>query len=138
MLKLDIEGAEPLAIMGGAVNAVKHVSRIIYEIDEGQLRNIRQASPNTTKEIFDYDQLYEYLTKLNFKFDIYEPDVIRYILLKDNIRSGNIRVRDIARNEMVHGLWYTRKAIKERFFRFTRNKNPRHSRIFMVFATKGL
>lgn len=136
-LKLDVEGAEPLAIMGGAVKALKHVSKIIYEIDEGQLRNIIQTSPTLTEKIFDYDQLYKYLTELGFKFEVYEPDVIRYSLLKHNVKSGNVRVRDIARNEIVHGLWYTRQTIKGGFFSFTRSRNPEHSRIWMAYATKG-
>lgn len=134
-LKLDLEGAEPLAIMGGAGEAIRHVSKLIFEVDRGQLK----ATTNSLEglSIYDYENLIEKLKKDGFEIDTFKPDKERYKLLWNNIRAGNIKMRHIARNEILHGFWYTRHAVSEFFSRMASKGEVVPSWIEMVYASRS-
>lgn len=124
--------------MYGATESINHVSKLIYEVDEHQLKCISTASLAESHKILDYNQLSRYLSEINFKLEIQEPDAIRYTLLRNNLKSGMVEPLDIFRNEVKHGFWYTRESIKDRVSYFTRNRNSENfPPVQMVYATKS-
>ena len=134
-LKLDIEGGEPAAILGGAVHSMEHVSRIIFELDENQLKNTRSSLKSISRD-YTYDEMEEYLSKLNFELYFYDPDSNRYEIALKNIRSGNIGIMDIALNEVIHGFWYTRKTIRDGFSSLARKRTGEAFKFGMVYASR--
>lgn len=138
-LKIDIEGSEPAAIMGGARDALKHISKLTYENDRRQLQKVKEHLTNYSE--YDYEKLYNYLKQCGFRLDVEEPDKRRYKLLKENIKKGNITAREIMSNEALHGFWYLRKTISPPFSKSVKESDglsysSNNLRIEMVYASK--
>ncbi|MEM3829139.1 MAG: hypothetical protein QXP36_08005 [Conexivisphaerales archaeon] len=131
-LKLDIEGSEPSAILGGGRETIKHVSQLIYEVDRRQLELIINSFGNSL--INNYERLKEELVKNGFTIDSYEPDRERYKLLLNNVKAGNIKIGQIVRNETMHAFWYTRKTISDFFSGLVSNTDKGLAPIEMVYA----
>lgn len=133
-IKLDIEGAEPIAILGGGTRAISHVKRIIYELDERQLV-ATNATLNSMDSQYSYGELNNYLENVGFALLPYEPDFQRLKLLKESICSKRVKVRDIIVNEIRNNFWFELESLRN-IFRKRYPNGPQNYNFKMIYASK--
>ena len=133
-IKLDIEGAEPIAILGGGKKAINHVKRIIYELDERQFFAINTAF-NSVDSQFSYEELNRHLENIGFTLISYKPDFQRLKLLKENICSRRVKIRDIIFNEVRNNFWFELETFKS-IFSSRYSNEPYNYDFMMIYASR--
>ena len=133
-IKLDIEGAEPMALLGGGKKAINHVKRIIYELDERQFVAIN-SKLNSMDPQYNYGELNNYLKNVGFILLTYEPDFQRLKLLKESICSKKVKIKDIIINEIRNNFWFELESLKN-IFRPRYHNVPYNYNFRMIYASK--
>lgn len=126
-IKLDIEGAEPMALLGGGKETLTHAKRLVYELDEKQWFLVNNNSN------FSYSTLNDFLKDVGYALTQYEPDILKWQLLKENIRFKKVRISDIIINEFRNNFWFEHETLKN-MFRSAVSNIPTQYDFMMVYG----
>ena len=128
-IKLDIEGAEPMALLGGGKETLTHAKRLVYELDERQWFIIKNGSNPS------YSTLNNYLKGLGYALTQYEPDIEKWRLLKENLFFKKVKIGDIIINEFRNNFWFEYETLKNMFSSRNSNNLPNYN-FMMVYGCR--